>query len=610
MPITNILEGKAEAEHKTKGEELAHEQEVGKQKTLLEEAHKKAVDDTNNFNQRVTAKYQEKVKTAQETNATIDKKIQDYNTLEKSIADDTRKAFDADEQERLDAKKKENDAWSAWRAKAGQFRESADPLVNAIEKWGVKAAEISKLLSQIKEDPASLSGVSAYSLSRQAVIDKMKLPGNGPGVYDYGVLNPIQRDLVDAEMKRLGIQPPSLSLNLQAGGTVTLDELHRAKSVLRRHEMELRRAGKTMEAGEANQLADIFEDYEAQWSKKAGVLNEWLDARKETVAYNDAFGREYNDPRTTLSETEKQTNPDFIKEQESDERLKEIDKRNPQLAAEHRRIRAERERLEKMEKPDSLEKKREEIPAPPTVNDLRDGFRLKPPPMPLDAEAQARAKVKEPERDLGPDRPQEIPLPDGTTIPIETVKSINRGLRRYGKIGGWVLRSMVGGEALHLMHGSLSVFGSTMLLGQTAVTILTDALRKPSVVAWLAKPTSEEIKMIDSLPPQDAARLRQALVVLASDELSRNVAKMPDTLNPTVARFLLGAGAAQQGKNVTLEELKKEAEKLKPPTQSIAPGPQSSVPKSPQEIKALAEELQNQMHKSGFAPAPKAGVTN
>ena len=225
--------------------------------------------------------------------------------------------------------------------------------------------------------------------------------------------------------------------------------------------------------------------------------------------------------------------------------------------------------------------------------------------MPLDAEAQARAKVKEPERDLRPDRPQEIPLPDGTTIPIETVKSINRGLRRYGKIGGWVLRSMVGGEALHLMHGSLSVFGSTMLLGQTAVTILTDALRKPSVVAWLAKPTSEEIKMIDSLPPQDAARLRQALVVLASDELSRNVAKMPDTLNPTVARFLLGAGAAQQGKTVTLEELKKEAEKLKPPTQSIAPGPQSSVPKSPQEIKASAEELQKQMHLGGFAPAPK-----
>jgi len=82
-------------------------------------------------------------------------------------------------------------------------------------------------------------------------------------------------------------------------------------------------------------------------------------------------------------------------------------------------------------------------------------------------------------------------------------------------------------------------------------------LRKPSVVAWLAKPTAEEIKMIDSLPPQDAARLRQALVVLASDELSRNVAKMPDTLNPTVARFLLGAGAAQESKKQTIEQFVK-----------------------------------------------------
>ena len=585
------LDKSAEAAQETQGNELAHEQEVGRQKADIKASRNEKAEKVNKDNERVKAKHLEDVKEAVKTNSEINNQIQEYQNLEKQIEEDTRKAFDADEQERLDAKKKENNAWDVWRKKAGQWRGLADPLIQAIEKIGVSSAEVRRLLARMNEDPATLTGTSAYSLARQAIIDKMNLPGNAPGAYDYSVLNPNQRSFVDAEMAKTGIQTPSASINLQPGGSVTLDELHRAKSVLRRHSLELRRAGKTIEAGEASQLADVFEDNEAQWSNDAGAFGDWQAAREETRNYNDTFGRDFNDPRTHLSDLEKRTNPDFIKEQESEENLQKMEQRNPQLAAEHRRIREERERLAKMEKPDALEKKRKDVPPPPTVNDLREGYKLQELPEPIDAEAQARGKVKEPSRNLGPDRPKpgepgEIALPDGTKVPAETVKFIHRALRRYGKVGGWVLRSIVGGIALTATHGEFSSFGSTMLLGQAAITLLTDALRKPSVIEWLSKPSVEELQMIDSLNPEDGARLRQALVALASDEVSRKVAKMPNNFDPTMARFLLGAS-----QKPTLDDLKRQVEKAKPAPlppgvkskdmtpkeQSPAPGPQSSV---------------------------------
>jgi hypothetical protein len=199
----------------------------------------------------------------------------------------------------------------------------------------------------------------------------------------------------------------------------------------------------------------------------------------------------------------------------------------------------------------------------------------------VNAEAQARESVKEPERDLGPDRPPELSYPDGTKLLPETQKFIYRKLRDYGAVGPWVLRMLIGGTALHVLGGSVAAFGSTMLIGQTAVSILTDALRRPSVVEWLAKPGAEQIKLIDSLPPEDAARLRQALVVMASDELSRKVATLPSSLDPTVARFLLGAGASRQ---VTMDEIKKRAQELQgasQPTQPAPAPPQAPAPPPP-----------------------------
>jgi hypothetical protein len=323
-------------------------------------------------------------------------------------------------------------------------------------------------------------------------------------------------------MDRIGVRPPTVSLDLDEGATVSLDEVHRAKSILRRHAGEMRRAGKLVEAGEMDQVANVLADTETDWSREAGVYDELMRAKTATADYNETFGREISEPKTKIGEAEKTTNPDFLKEQEEEEQLARIVKRNPDLAKSHERIRAMREQLRSMESEASLQKKiDQEIPEEPSLGDLRGGkYELSPepkPPKPLEAYPPAAKSppaarsedveyAKPPEREAPPDRPKykqagEEELTEANRKKyLETVEY----WRRRGILVASFAASVVLGSIVKMKLGTAleDAFGAAITIPTTVygLTKLAEFMEKPGVMERIIKPSPEEMRQLDRLP--------------------------------------------------------------------------------------------------------------
>jgi hypothetical protein len=160
--------------------------------------------------------------------------------------------------------------------------------------------------------------------------------------------------------------------------------------------------------------------------------------------------------------------------------------------------------------------------------------------------------------------------PDIAKINQENIDYLNDALRRYGRVGPWVVRLLSGGLVQHLLHGETSSFSGGLMFGQAVVTLVTSILRRESALEWLARPSEEDLKVIAKLPPEDAARLREAFKALAREEINQDPKKASIKIAPAAAVFL-GTQSIQQQ---SLDQIKKEAEQLQ---SQEAPGPQSSA---------------------------------
>jgi hypothetical protein len=160
--------------------------------------------------------------------------------------------------------------------------------------------------------------------------------------------------------------------------------------------------------------------------------------------------------------------------------------------------------------------------------------------------------------------------PDIAKINQENIDYLNDALRRYGRVGPWVVRLLSGGFVQHLLHGETSSFSGGLMFGQAVVTLVTSILRRESALEWLARPSEEDLKVIAKLPPEDAARLREAFKAIAREEINQDPKKASIKIAPAAAVFL-GTQSIQQQ---SLDQIKKEAEQLQ---SQEAPGPQSSA---------------------------------
>jgi hypothetical protein len=304
-------------------------------------------------------------------------------------------------------------------------------------------------------------------------------------------------------------------------------------------------------------VRDAINDAMQDIAKQANATAELEKARKLHTEKMEAFSDSPNEPATVASAYEKKIVPESVKETTEAEWGKKLERYDPQITRLAESITRAKEGLKKLPSEEEARRMVKPIPAPPDSAPLPEKP-VAPPPVPY-AEPHANQ-----------------PLPKAPNIQAENLKFINEGLRRYGKVGGWVLRTIVGGAELGLSHGDLSVFGENMLLGQAAVTVLTRALRSPSMLDWLARPLVEDIKVISTLPPAEAMRMREAIKALADEEKRVDPSKAKIKIAPAMAAFLAGKSAAQQGS------------KKDPLT----------------DVKQKADDLQNDFHKSGFSPAP------
>jgi hypothetical protein len=301
-----------------------------------------------------------------------------------------------------------------------------------------------------------------------------------------------------------------------------------------------------------------------------GAKDQLLASRAITGPYFDAFFKSPEDLPKAAGQMLREQTPEQVKAEAQQARVDRIAAYDPSIKSLSNHI----DNLEAALKDNELNKGKtsKELAPRPKEPELEP----KPEPKPL----------KELEKE-----------PAVPNLQQENMQFIADKLRWYGHLGSWVLRLFFGGAFRAITHGGAAEFGEGIAIGQGAVTILTRVLRKGSALEWLARPSAEDMEMIDTLPPQDAEKLREVLGKLAEFEKNKPSKGLKPKPSPAMAAWLAGGSISQQPEKST-----PPTSKITPPTPGVEP--QSSVPKSPKDLKAAAQELQDSFHKGGFAPKP------
>lgn len=481
------------------------------------------------------AAHQQKMEVARKHNDGVLRDRAKREETQEKLESATRELEEKYEKAEKSAKKEDDNAWDAWREKVAGQEVPTEGIVATIKAQNSvmdpeDVAEFNKILDETKPGGGDAAEVSSTK-------DSVAI-GQGAGSYEEA--SPKVKAAIDDIVSRLGLDPNTVE-TLEAVGA---ERLHVWKTQL---EYAVRKATRGNVRYAIGKVLDSVRDTETEMSQKAGAGKELETARKLHGPFMDTFRNSPNAPSTVASKSLAEISPEQAKEQARAERLQMVgayDHSIPQLA-EH------------------IANMREGLKALPKDQPLREQIKDYPPPL----EPAEKPDLKPPE-----------PPPDVPNIQAENLKLIHNQLRRFGKLGTWVARLLVGGAAGVLAHQDLSHFSADLLIGQMGVTLLTHALRAPSVLEWLARPSEDDIKAINTLPPQDAAKMREAIGTLAGYERKNNphlarVMKMA----PAMAVFLAGGSVGKQATDKkSLDEIKKEAEKRKP---DAAPGPQSSAVK-------------------------------
>lgn len=527
--------------------------------------HRQAREETIDKNKQALGEHLAERDKLVEDKAAAQRELGERQQLEEKIANDQRELTTRLEQAEGQAERVNDAMWDSWRDSVKGQVTSTKPIVDAL-----KGAAQSSLMregdaadfKQILKESSPADGNASQVAALRDEIAKAQ----GMQSYDSGT--PAQKSGVDNVVKSYGLDPDAADVPEDVDAT----RIHVWKQQLERAVRAAEKAGKGNIAHAIGQVLDQVRKAEDDLTAKAGPsATAFLNVARESHAdMARAFRDVETEPRTAAKMVKQEFAKEAAKAEDIAQALKRVGIHDPRLVRLAGDIETAQARLDEMRKPNDLQKiinapfpKPPDMATPPT----EESFTKKVGKEPEEPDhGQPPESVLNKPEELQPEglrTPKQKPtqeMPTGEKIPGQIIKFVDRRLRRYGAVGGWVLRLIVGGEALHLLsEGHVSTFGSTVLIGQMGVTLLTDALRKDSILQWLAKPTEEELEMVDKLPPEDAARLRQALLALASAEVKRG-ATMP-TINPAMAKFLLGTTAGQQP---SLQQIQAEAAQRKP----------------------------------------------
>jgi len=430
--------------------------------------------------------------------------------------------------------------------------------------------------AQYGEEPPPPPEVKPPTEEKPVVVDGKEIPASDPSYASY-------------YEKQYGIPPP---LNGGGGATAEFSRLHRWYSFL----SDRLYGGGRLEPGTYNALKSVLDGVDAAMqdiAKQAGDVPDPNDpakmipatkllenARKIHTERMETFSDSPNEPATVASKSLQETNPEYAKEQAQRERREKVAKYDPSILSLGQHIDNLRAGLAALPK-ETPETLNPEVPPPPP-----SGIAYAGPEHPvLNAGTVASNPLpKEPKEGAPPpfgDRKAVGQPPDITKINQENIEYLNDALRRYGKIGPWVFRLIVGNTVEAFTKGQPSALSGALGVGQAALILTTKILRGEGALEWLARPSAEDMKQFATLPPKDAARLQQAFKALAAEEVKADPKKASTKISPAAAIAMgLPAGTTAAGlesiEQETLDQLKKEAEQLKP-TPLPPPGPVSSA---------------------------------
>jgi hypothetical protein len=520
--------------------EAKERQNVTKRNLKAKQEHQAAVEKSQEHNKAALRDEAKRVNTEQKLNVTTQK-------LEDKIGKAQVKAKAADDA-----------AWDTWRKKTAGKKTQSEPIVNTInaQRAVMDPEDVAEFRRVLKESKPG-SGEKSETAATRDQIAQTNL-----GEKDYDSASPANKEAVNTIIQRLG---------LDADEPVTLKEIDGQRLHVWKTQLEyaVRSATRGNVRYAIGQVLDKVRAAENKLSEEAGAKKELDTARSLHGPYVDTFRNPPTAPRTVAGKVLTETSPERMQQKLQAKRLAMLGKYDKSIPATAKNIADLRKGLKALPKEAPM---REKIEVPPAASGL--------------------------ERYAKPGEPTE--MPKAPNLQEANARYINNALRKYGRLGSWVLRLVAGGIATNLAHGNISLLSGDLLIGQTAVTLLTKALRSESVLKWLSAPSAEDIREINSLPPADAARMRQALGALAQEERRTNPAKASVPIAPAMAAFLGGRTTQAQAKS--LQQLRQEAEQRR--TAGLA-GAESAAPATPGEtMQEVPPEVSGLVPAEPTTPAP------
>jgi len=619
------LEQTQEALHETAGRETRYAGKVKTAEDIARQEHAEKVARVRESNARAHARHAAEVERVRKENARIaekheavSKRIAEENAAaehtlelrraeEAKLQQDTSNYYAKEDATKARAKAATNNAWKPWHDKMAGVMIDGGEISEPLKKITRLSPEVARMVNQLTPDPEDAPPESMYAKDRAAI---MKSQGYKE---DYWDLPPAKRAEVDKIASSNGFEPEPIDFNPEPGKPIPAEQIHRAKSIVGQNVYSGKYEGPL--EGEMKQFLKVLDQAETRASMKADALDDLKSARAETQKYQKAFGRERHTPKTQDEIRKKEANPEQFNEENDRERLDAAQVYDPSLVKDYEKVQARRAQLKKMPVEDQLRKGQKQIPAPPSVDDWRAGYRLQKEPEPpsmddlrsgyrLKSEPEppvpATETVEQPERVAPPERPTEavaerktISPEDILTSRKEAVAAMVKSLREQGvrrtinalfyTTPGAILAKLLGRPGYAAMEIAMA---PAILAGSH---VLANLLDRPEVVSWISKVTPKDLALIKDLPEEQKAVFTQNLGELVKDAQKR---KLP--VSRALTALVVGGGAAATTPK-TLQQLRKEALQLQQQQAASAPDVTQPAVEEPTQIQPeQAEPVMNE----------------
>jgi len=450
-----------------------------------------------------------------------------------------------------------NQTWKPWHAKAKGAMTDVDPLVDVLERVGKDNPEAVKLMRKMAPPKDFVPPESQFVKDRQGIIDDQDYIG-GPGM-PYDQLNPLQKQAIDAKVRAAGFEPEPVDFNPVRGVPMSLEEIHRAQSILGSDIANGKYEG--VVKGEMIQIHKALQAAEYRGSKAVGALPDLEAGKKATKEHQEAFGKERRVQRTGKTERKGDANSEAVDDLAKQKRLAAVAKHDPSLVEDYKAVQAARKHLQSFSDPEQLRKGLSSAQPPdrPTETPLPKPPKTKPEPEdPLLHGRQGVPDLRQPPPPKPPVEPK-IVRPGPEEARQARLGALNEQIKWVQHRGKWVASGAAFSGVLYgILNRNVSAIAEAVA-GAAASIVgtqrITNFLERPGVQEYLLHPDPSDVKYFERMPPDQRAVVAEGFRPVVEEAQSKGLKVSPVLLT------LIGAQLVQQPK--TAEEAKKKVKELR-----------------------------------------------